>query len=179
MISRLVLITPPATDPVSLDDAKAHLRVDTDDDDAYIQGLIESATAYVDATGLYGRCMMPQSWELHLNAAESEIEIPLPPLISVDSVTVGGVLSDAANYTVFPGGDMPSILRWQGSGGGDVIVRFSAGYPGAVPANMLQYLLMIIAEAYENRETTIRASSVNTNEFAERLLIAIKLPAIT
>src|SRR5437588_11103900 len=45
----ITVITPPATEPVSLADAKAHLRVDTPDDDQLIQGYISTARMRVES----------------------------------------------------------------------------------------------------------------------------------
>jgi uncharacterized phiE125 gp8 family phage protein len=43
------LITGPALEPVSLDDAKAHLRLDTDDDDVLVGAAICAARLHVEA----------------------------------------------------------------------------------------------------------------------------------
>ena len=57
--------TPPAVEPLSLIEAKAHLRLDIPDDDALILGLI-SAARYA-AENLCRRVMVTQSWELTLD----------------------------------------------------------------------------------------------------------------
>jgi hypothetical protein len=44
----LVVVTPPGIEPVSLDEAKLHLRVTATDDDAYITGLITVAREYLE-----------------------------------------------------------------------------------------------------------------------------------
>src|SRR5678809_194962 len=87
----LELITPPEETPVTLEEAKAHLRIDHDDDDVYVQGLIDAATGMVDGRyGSLGRALEPQTWELVLDRFPCwpyHICIPLPPLLSVDSIT--------------------------------------------------------------------------------------------
>jgi hypothetical protein len=56
----LTLITPPAMEPVSLDEAKDHLRVSSDDDDAYITGLVITAREMVENDT--GRALLTQTW---------------------------------------------------------------------------------------------------------------------
>ena len=75
----LQLITPPALEPVTLDEAKAHLKVDTTDDDALIERLIAAARAR--AEWHTGRAFLTQSWILWLDCWPplDVAEIPLPP----------------------------------------------------------------------------------------------------
>jgi uncharacterized phiE125 gp8 family phage protein len=44
-----ILLTPPAVEPVPLADAKAYLRVEHDDDDDVISGIIEGARLQIEA----------------------------------------------------------------------------------------------------------------------------------
>jgi hypothetical protein len=58
------LITPPSGEPLSLADAKAHLRLDTPLDDAYVTSLITTARQYTESVCWRG--MLAQTWELVL-----------------------------------------------------------------------------------------------------------------
>jgi uncharacterized phiE125 gp8 family phage protein len=166
----LELITPPAIEPVSLADAKAHLRVDTGDDDALITRLI--AAARETAERATGRAFMAQTWRLWLDCWPNDwaIEIPRPPLIGVSSITVydalgnatvvdaGSYLVDAASIpgrVVFRNTVLPPVnLR----GAQAIAVEFDAGY-GAdaddVPAGICEGVLAWIAHLYESRGDTV------------------------
>lgn len=91
------LITAPTADVVARDAVKRHLRVDFDDDDMLIDGLIAVAVNMLDPAGggTLGRALRPQTWEYRLNGflghhhhhhAVSQIDLPYAPLISVTSV---------------------------------------------------------------------------------------------
>jgi uncharacterized phiE125 gp8 family phage protein len=62
----LKLITPPSGYPVSLYMAKAHLRIDTPDDDTLITAMIGAATEY--AENACRRAFITQQWRLYLDA---------------------------------------------------------------------------------------------------------------
>jgi uncharacterized phiE125 gp8 family phage protein len=98
------LITRPTEDVVTLAEAKAQIRITNSDNDDMIAALIAAATASIDPAGggWLGRAIRPQTWELRLNEFPrgycgsgyhhnfrmfNEIELPYPPLISVDSFT--------------------------------------------------------------------------------------------
>lgn len=60
-----VLVTPPADDPITLEDVKAHLRVFYSDDDDYLTALIKAAVQHLDGyQGILNRCIMSQSWKI-------------------------------------------------------------------------------------------------------------------
>lgn len=79
------LVSPPETEPVSLAEAKAHARIDTDADDALIAALIVAARQWAEhATG---RAFITQTWQLSLDAPEGrEIFLPRAPLQRVSSL---------------------------------------------------------------------------------------------
>lgn len=63
----LTLVTAPATEPVMLSDARAHLRIDDDDtsQDSLIQTLIQAAREYIER--ILGRALVTQTWKFTLD----------------------------------------------------------------------------------------------------------------
>jgi len=60
------LVTAPASEPITLAEAKEHCRVDISTDDSYITALITSAREYVER--VTGRALITQTWSLTLDA---------------------------------------------------------------------------------------------------------------
>ena len=81
----MTLVTAPTAEPLSLAEAKLHLRVDGTADDTLIPPRISSARQYVE--DFTGRDLVDQSHKLLLDAFPSWVELPGSPLVSVTSVT--------------------------------------------------------------------------------------------
>jgi uncharacterized phiE125 gp8 family phage protein len=177
----LRLITPPATEPITLQEAKDHLRVTTTDNDAKITRCITEARQYVET--FLSRALIEQTWDLYLDQfpIDGDIKIPLPPLIAVNSVSyfdsggVGQILPAAQYYVdtisqpgwlvLAGGGSWPTTLAAVNS----VIVRFRAGYVTAdspplpaVPFDIQAAILMAIGVRYEMREDTVLGQSATS-----------------
>lgn len=93
----LTTLTPPAVEPVTLAEAKAHLRVDITTDDAYITSLITAARewceAYCDETFVHAQYVM------RLDSFPVEIELPRPPMATSGTVTAVSVTYTLENQT--------------------------------------------------------------------------------
>lgn len=108
------LVTPPASEPVTLAEAKAHLRLEVALDDSYVNDLIKGARQYIEKVCWRG--LMTQTWELVLPGFVGEDRFDLPrhgraaPPAGSDSSgrftdyielprgNVGTLLSDAVKY---------------------------------------------------------------------------------
>jgi uncharacterized phiE125 gp8 family phage protein len=187
----LKLVTGPDGFPIDLDQAKSHLREDSDDFDDQIDAFIEAATSYADGPGGYlGRALIDQTWDLYLDAFPctkwegsrrvDTIEIPLPPLIEVSGVFyLDGSGAEqtftASSYTVDTASEPARIVLKSGSSwptvqaaANAVRVRFRAGYidqtvsPAidAVPGTIKAALLIMVADLFYNRESTVVGESV-------------------
>lgn len=109
------LLTPPASEPVTLAEAKAHLRLDTVDDDTYVNTLILVARQYVEQACWRG--LVTQTWELVLDGfgGEDTLELgqrgrrfALPPAFTElppGNVNPGGFLP----YLELPMGVLASV----------------------------------------------------------------------
>jgi uncharacterized phiE125 gp8 family phage protein len=83
------VITEPLIEPITLSEAKAHLRVDSIDEDALILGYIKSARKYLEWRT--GRALFSQTLEIVMDRfpSSSVTHVRLPratPLTAVDSV---------------------------------------------------------------------------------------------
>lgn len=82
-----VLVTAPTVDLLTLKEAKNHCRVDTSDDDEFIDGLIASVTSYLDGyAGVLGRALLQQTWKMEHANFSADLCIPLGNVLSVDAV---------------------------------------------------------------------------------------------
>ena len=145
-----VLVTPPTDTPVSLDEAKVHLRVDSDDEDTLIMSLISAATGHLDGfTGILGRCIMLQTWSQEYEAASGDLVLPIRPVSRVVSVTGG-----FSEYRFLKDGRGHFLRLNDGASwpAGAVVVEFEAGY-SEVPAPLHSAMLLHIGTMYEHRET--------------------------
>jgi uncharacterized phiE125 gp8 family phage protein len=181
----LVLITPPAEEPVSLAEAKLHLRVDVSDDDALINGLIQAARER--AEDILRRALITQTWELTLDQFPSgdEIELPFPPLQSVASIKYTNSNGDESVFSsddyivdtaeepgkvvLAYGSTWPSVTLYPT---GAVAVRYVAGYGEAadVPQTFKQAMLLMAGEWYENRENATQPRQAEIPLAAKNLL---------
>jgi len=174
----LVLVTGPATEPVSKEDAKAHLRVDGTDDDAYITALIVTARRHVEA--ILRRALMPQTWKLVLDSWPDDVlKLPKPPLTSVSSVAYLDEDGESqtfasANYVVDTNSEPGRLTLAKGASWpsgelytlGAVQIQFVAGYADAdaVPQEYKQAILLLAGHFYENREAVVAAQGANIQE---------------
>lgn len=59
------LIHPPQAEPLTLAEVKAHLRLDSGDEDALLAALIRTAREHLERTS--GLCLLRQTWRLYLD----------------------------------------------------------------------------------------------------------------
>ncbi|MBZ9719104.1 phage head-tail connector protein [Mesorhizobium sp. AD1-1] len=83
---RPALIEPPASLPVTIDEAKLHLRIDPAPADAVLTALIGAATKHLDGwTGTLGRCIVNQSWRQDFGywPQSRDLRLPFPNCSSI------------------------------------------------------------------------------------------------
>lgn len=184
----LKLITPPTAEPITLAQAKAHLRVEVSDDDTLIGALITAAREAAESSTQ--RALMLQTWELSLPCfpPSDAIRLPKAPLSSLTSISY--VDSDGETQTmaeaayqldvhseparILPayGTTWPTTREHPNS----VLVRYQAGYADAdaVPAQIKAWMLLRIGSLYENRESTT-GLTMNGLPFIARMLDQYKI----
>jgi uncharacterized phiE125 gp8 family phage protein len=189
----LMLKTAPALEPITLVEAKRHLRVDLDflDDDQYISALISAARATVEAWEW--RSHVNQVWELRLDAfpaSAQPIYCPRPPLQSVGSiqyVDADGVTQTLSvdDYVVDPKSEPGRIMPAYGevwpttrpTTMNAVTITYTAGYgPDAqnVPVRTKHAIKLLLGLWYENREPVVTGTiATRIPETIEALLLPV------
>ena len=178
----LIRQTPPAVEPVTVAEAKAHLRVDTADDDTYIGTLITAAREWCEQ--YLDRTLVHTQWVMRFDKfppdGTMDIELPRPPMslagtttaviltftsetggtqaYSTDSFRVDRNATPGAVKTLY-GQTWPPHLMDDNA----ISVTWWAGHGSAgssVPAAIRHAMLMLIAHWYENRSATLGTGAV-------------------
>jgi uncharacterized phiE125 gp8 family phage protein len=195
-----VLKTGPVVEPISLDEAKRHVRISIDDSDQddYLQDLIVVAREQVEV--ITWRKLVTQTWYAYLQDWPSGeyIELPFGSLQSVTPEVIDGVSgikyigSDATEYawasteyivgtdyqkgriTLADGCTWPNETLYPSN---PIVVEFICGYGLAVsvPAQIKHAMKMIISELFENREITIIGTIFKEMETVNNLLSNFRL----
>ena len=156
-------LMPPMAEPITLAEAKAHLRLDTGDEDLLLSALIRTAREYLESqTGL---CLIDRLLRLYLDdwPETKVIQIARGPVQTIEMVTVYEVDGtpvevDAAGY-VLDGAARPArlILPERPATGralNGIEIDFIAGFgeSGAdVPDTLKRALLLHVAAMFELR----------------------------
>jgi uncharacterized phiE125 gp8 family phage protein len=152
------LVTGPTVEPISLDEAKDHLRVIDESDDTYISSLISVARSTVE--GLTNLAFLTQTWDLYVKHSCGLALIPRGPVQSIDLVEV--IDEDGTTTTTIAEGDYikdltfePAFVRVKAGVpfGSTLHVRYTAGNDSAasVPVKAIHAMKLLIGSFYENR----------------------------
>lgn len=165
------IIIPPADEPITLGEAKAHLRVFVADDDALILGYVKAARCALEAR--LNRVLMPQVVEAAVYQVGDTVFPVLPArgVISISYTDTAGVVQPLdPSYYVFAGYSEPPWLgpsfgsTWPAAQTGTpYVIRYEAGYEDAdsVPAALKQWILLALGAFYEQRSAVVAGVSVS------------------
>jgi uncharacterized phiE125 gp8 family phage protein len=158
----LVQVTAPAEEPLNATEVKSRLSIGSEVSDDVIEAFITAARQTLDGRdGRLQRCLMQQSWKLTIDSRFpcEPIKIPLPPLISIDSVRYvdpNGAWQTVAeeNYRTVEGYRAEVVpvhgVSWPSTRCqlGAVEIEFTAGYgtdPADVPEPIRQAITLMVS----------------------------------
>ena len=182
------LITGPASEPVTLAEAKLHLHIDSVDDDTLIGALIKAAREQCEH--ILGRSLISQTWENVLDQFPGDydgIELLNPTIISITSIKYIDLATNvevtlASNQYVLDKDSEPgwvtlaSGITWPETAyvANAVRVRYTAGYgtdATFVPESIKSWIKLAIGVWYKNREAgTENAVTTLPHDFFSGLL---------
>jgi uncharacterized phiE125 gp8 family phage protein len=162
--------TDTSTEPITVSEAKAHLRVDTTDDDSYITSLIKVArqSAEISLRRSLGVNQVYQVAYKTYPTVQRKLRIPNPPFISISSLkyfdlsnTEHTVSSD--NLVVDSTGDTNAFVAIKSSTIfqeisfekiAPVVLTYTAGYSDVadIPQPIIQGMYLLLSHYYDTRE---------------------------
>ena len=176
----------PAYEPVTLLEAKEHLRVTDSNEDDYITSLIQVAREYCEKYEHRAYCL--QTVTVHYDSFGSKMLLPMNPAISIESITyidsagdtqtLDTSLYELDNYScpafIYPAynASYPSVRDITNT----ITVTYLAGYDSDpsnaedVPERIKHAIKLIIGHLYENREETTE-KSLNTIPMSAKNLL--------
>lgn len=181
------IVTEPAIEPVSLDEMKAHARIDDASDETLIEGLIKAARHWCEH--YTRRVFITQGWQMSLAEAPSlrSVSFPSAPLLGVTAVRAysddgQAEVLDAQNYYIdtlslpgrlvlHDGVTWPEATRPANA----YVIDYSAGYgpsAGDVPEAIRLAIKQLTLHWYENRGEAMQGSNIQMAPLTVTALLA-------
>ena len=155
---------------ISVDEAKRWCRIDADDDDTLIEGLIAAAQSAAEA--YTGRTIVPSTLEFSFDEGDKRYVVPTAPVIAISDVElmdpegVKEALPSADSYWVLLR-DSGAVLTLAGGMRGcrTLVLTCEAGYatPDEIPAPIKQAIAVHVGSFYANREGQDAAAATFQN----------------
>lgn len=158
-----VVTAAPTKQAISLPDAKKHLRVDHDDDDALIGAILSAAVGHVES--VTGQRLARQTLQIRCGSWNDLAALPVAPVFEVVAIQYRDVSGaeqtlSADFYEARLEGLQPEIVRapgtsWPSIQAGSLIsVEVMTGYDeGAAPPELMAATKLILGDLYAYRET--------------------------
>jgi uncharacterized phiE125 gp8 family phage protein len=182
MMEALIVAASDAAEPVSLDVAKQHCRVDIDDDDGLLETIyIPAARQTVEEyTGLTLRTCDVDALVPGSVCTSTFIPVSVQPaqtLTAVSTIDANGnetpldideyglaiAKAGMRSVIVARNGSLPTVNAYR--------VQYVAGFAdGTYPPNLLLAVLEFVGDAYENREAQQMQYAIQENPRAVRLM---------
>lgn len=159
--------TPPESEPITLSEAKLHLRLEHADEDDLIKGLITSARQHVEQ--ICEMALMDQAWELSLDAFDRVLWLPGGNVRQVNSIAYVDIdgqqqivpetdyLIDSFSRPARVAPIPPKVWPQAASRINAVLINYQVGFEASkdIPQPLKQAMLLLISELYENREASV------------------------
>lgn len=192
----LVLTSGPPVEPVTLAEAKAHLRLDTTSEDALVSSLIITSRLHIEAA--LGLALITQAWSCFIDAwppagpgeVPGAVPLPLRPVQSIAAVRLYGADESvetlpADSYFLDGAGSPPRLVRqaatsWpvprRPANGIEIALVAGCGDAAAdVPAPIRQAILLLVAHWYEHREPVEIGAQIPVPQMVTELLQPYRL----
>lgn len=150
-----LLLSAPSEEPVSLAEAKAWLRLDTDEEDALVASLLAASRDHVERATR--RLLVAQTWRLRWDICADELRFPFAPLRSIVAIRLidaaGATHELAPSQWRLVGAHDDQRVRIATNLGGSVEVDAEFGYGAAseTPEPLRQAIRMLVAAWFEHR----------------------------
>lgn len=156
---KLFLQVPPSQEPLTREEVRAYLKLSEGQESDFLAPLISSARTYVE--GLTGRSLLKQKWVLEISPPyppssplvkveekSLEINLPHPPLLEVEAVTMKG---QNIPFTVKESKVRLSSSFWNK----EISIAFWAGYgetASSLPPDLKMAVLMATRCFYDQQK---------------------------
>ena len=144
-------------EPISLEEAKAHLRVTDDSEDALIELYVRAAREWVE--NYTGHTLLARTFTQRFNAWGDYLTLYHHPVTTVPTIEYDSADDDQAAFTdyafslgqrpmrIYPTSSFPSLRS-----NGYITVTYTAGYAeGTVPDALIQAVLLTIGHWHTTR----------------------------